>query len=58
MKLLSAFWSDAEAGGVRPKPVYGVFEGDALVFWTLNRRQAAGYLAAREGGRLIKLTPA
>jgi hypothetical protein len=58
MKLLSAFWSDAQASGARPKPVYGVFEGEALVFWTLSRRQATQYLASKEAGLLIKLTPA
>lgn len=57
MSLLNAFWNDSEASGGRPKPVYAVFEGDALLYWTLSRRQAIRYAAERDRGRIVRLVP-
>jgi hypothetical protein len=58
MNLLDSYWSDAEVKGARPKAVYAAFEGDTLIYWTVNRRQAVQFLAGRGGGRLVRLSPA
>jgi len=57
MRQLTAYWDNVEAAGGRPKPVYGVFESESLIYWTVSRQQAVKYIVDRGSGRLVKLLP-